>query len=297
MLNYTFSKSVNRSVSGYIAPDNVVLGNLHANESFDHGHEYRWQGVYGDEIWLKLERAGLTPSNVNQLSVLEVCAGMGFLTYHLLSRCMPKHLVVNDISSAELTVAKDLIKKNYPTAQVDWNVGDMHTVHFDRKFDLIIGNSFLHHFHNVPQVLSRFESLLTERGVFISLHEPTPMSTVVEGAKLVAYPLAVLAPGLVNNIVRDRYAGEPSSTDLWMFEPAKLKRVARAAGFNSVVTHPWHLCRTITAQKNNLHLSADKPQLTREEEPVFRKAIYRDASLSKWLPQRFFGSFCIVCRK
>lgn len=298
MLNPTFPKSASGCVgSNYVASNNIALSTLHGNESFDTGKEYRLQSVYGDEIWLKLARAGFTPPVLKELSVLEVCAGTGFLTFHLLSKCAPKSLTVNDISSSELDAARRLVTATYPNTPVDWVLGDMHTVEFGRKFDLIIGNSFIHHFHNVPQVLSRIQTLLTDRGVFISLHEPTPMSTVVEGAKALTYPLAVAAPGLVNDIARARYRGEPSSTDLWMFEPEKLKRVAERAGFTSVDIFPWHLLRTIVAQKKGLHLSANKPRLSDDEVLVLRKAIDKDAFLSRILPQRFFGSICLVCRK
>lgn len=298
MLNPSFPKSASRCVgSNYVAPESIVLSTRRGNESFDTGKEYRLQSVYGDEIWLKLARAGVTPPVLQELSVLEVCAGTGFLTFHLLSKCAPKSLTVNDISSTEMDVAKKMVTTNFPDAAVDWVLGDMHTVEFNRKFDVIIGNSFIHHFHNVPQVLSRIQALLTDKGIFISLHEPTPMSTVVEGAKMLAYPLAVVAPGLVNDIARARYRGEPSLTDLWMFEPEKLKRVAERAGFTSVDIFPWHLLRTIVAQKKGLHLSANKPRLSDDEVLVLRKAIDKDAFLNRILPQRFFGSISLVCRK
>lgn len=298
MLNPTFPKTANRCVgSTFVAPDHIALSTLHGNESYDTGKEYRLQSAYGDEVWLKLERAGFTPAVLQELSVLEVCAGTGFLTFHLLSKCAPKSLTVNDISSVELDAARKLVTTNYLNATVDWVLGDMHTVEFDRKFDVIIGNSFIHHFHNVPKVLSRFQSLLTDRGAFISLHEPTPMSTVVEGAKMVAYMLAIVAPGLVNDIARARHRGEPSSTDLWMFEPAKLKQVAEQAGFTSVDIYPWHLLRTMLAQKRGLHLSANKSRLSDKEVLALRKAIDMDAFLNRILPHRFFGSICIVCRK
>lgn len=298
MLNPSFPKSACRHIgSNYVVPDTIALRTLRGNESFDTGQEYRLQSVYGDEIWLKLARVGFAPSDFNELSVLEVCAGTGFLTYHLLAKCTPKNLTVNDISFAELEASRKLITSNYLEAAIDWVVGDMHAVEFDRKFDLIIGNSFIHHFHNVPQVLSRFHDLLTDKGVFISLHEPTPMSTVVEGAKMLAYPLGVVAPGLVNDIARARYRGEPSSTDLWMFESAKLKRVAQQVGFKSINIFPWHLLRTIVAQRDGLHLSEDKPRLSDDEVHALRKAIDRDALLNRILPERFFASFCLVCRK
>lgn len=77
--------------------------------SFSTGPEYRLQAVYGEEIWLKLKRAGVTPEMFNNSDVLEVCAGTGFLTYHSLSRCRPRHLTVNDLSAQELNAANELL--------------------------------------------------------------------------------------------------------------------------------------------------------------------------------------------
>lgn len=298
MLNPTFPKQECATVTtDYVAPESIVNRTIYGNESFDTGTEYRLQPAFGEELWLKLERAGLTPDVINELSILEVCAGTGFLTFHLLSRCSPKRLTVNDISASEMAAAQHLIQAHYPAATIDWVLGDIHAVTFDRKFDLIIGNSFMHHFYNVPQVLSQFHELLNPGGAFITLHEPTPMSTVVEGGKFFAWPLAVLAPGLVNNIARARYKGEPSATDLWMFEPAKLRQVALQSGFKAIDIHSWGLIRPIVVQRSGLHMSADKPQLSSRERHTFIKAVKVDAILNRFLSHRCFGSICVVCKK
>jgi ubiquinone/menaquinone biosynthesis C-methylase UbiE len=68
-----------------------------------------------------------------ELSVLEVCDGTGFLTFHLLSRCTPKSLTVNDISAGELRAARDLVESNVRGADVTWVVGDVHTIVFHRN--------------------------------------------------------------------------------------------------------------------------------------------------------------------
>ncbi len=191
MLNPTFPKATQRAVcSAYVAPPSIAEHTVLGNAAMETGAEYRLQEAYGDENWLKLERAGLAPEVFNRSEVLEVCAGTGFLTYHLLQRCQPKHLTVNDISAIELSAARELIAIAHPNAVIDWVLGDMHTLDFGRRFDVIIGNSFLHHFHDVPKVLARFADMLNPGGIFISLHEPTPMSTVVEGAKIAVWPLA-----------------------------------------------------------------------------------------------------------
>ena len=283
--------------SAYVAPESIVNRTIHGNEENNTGAETRLHPIFGEEIWLKLERAGFSPSVLNGLSVLEVCAGTGFLTFHLLSRCRPKSLVVNDISASEMTAAQHLMRQSYPSAKIDWLLGDMHTINFERKFDVIIGNSFIHHFYNVPHVLARFQELLNPGGVFITLHEPTPMATVVESGKIVAWPLAVLAPEFVNNIVRERYKGSPSATDLWMFEREALFKVALQSGFKSVDVQPWGLFRPIIVHRNSLHLSSEKQKLDETELKMFRKAIRLDSIFNRILPSRCFGSMCVVCKK
>lgn len=298
MLNPTFSKAVQKRVQrDYVAPQEVAKIILSGNESNATGLEHRFQSVYGDEIWKKLNRAGFPPSYFNDADVLEVCAGTGFLTYHLLSRSTPSSLTVNDISEAELLNAKKFIGHNYPKSKTKWILGDLHTVKFNRKFDIIIGNSFIHHFHNVPVMLDRFASLLKTGGVFISLHEPTPMATVLESGKLFAWPLAVLAPVLMNDISRYRYNGMPSSTDLWMFEPNKLKNLAKRSGFSDAYTNPWGLARPLVVNRHKLHLSEKKPLLTEDEEKIFSRAINLDAVLNRVLPHRCFGSISLICRR
>jgi ubiquinone/menaquinone biosynthesis C-methylase UbiE len=299
MLNPSFSKAMQKSIATpYVAPEEIATRILDGNEAFDTGGaEHRTQAVFGEEIWLKLERAGFGPKEFQGADVLEVCAGTGFLTYHLLQRCRPQHLTVNDISATELSLARQFIGRTYPDAPVNWVLGDMHTVDFGRQFDVIIGNSFVHHFHDVPKVLARFAGMLKLGGVFISLHEPTPMSTVVEGAKVAVWPLAVLAPGFVNDIARARFKGQASSTDLWMFEAEKIKQVARQAGFTKVGALPWGLLRAIVTQRHGLHLSDSKPSLSPDEERRFLRAIRTDALLNRFLPQRCFGSICLICRR
>jgi ubiquinone/menaquinone biosynthesis C-methylase UbiE len=110
VLNPSFPKSAcDKVVSPYVAPYNLVNQTILGNKSNDTGIETRLQSVYGEELWLKLERAGFPSAVLDGLSVLEVCAGTGFLTFHLLSRCSPKTLTVNDISASEMSAAQKLM--------------------------------------------------------------------------------------------------------------------------------------------------------------------------------------------
>lgn len=298
MLNPVFPRiAKSHTLSDFVISDKLAEQIHTSNESFDAGAELRLQAVYGDELWLKLNRAGITASYLNERAVLEVCVGGGFLTHHLLSRSTPKEYTANDISSTEIQAAKNLIASDHPDASIEWVLGDMHFIDFEQRFDVVIGNSFLHHFHNVPKVLTRFSDLLKPGGIFVSLHEPTPMSVVVESSKLPAYLPALIFPSLINELARLRYKGGHSATDVWLFEPTILRQVALRSGFSRVQTIPWNLSRSISTNRNGLHLSADKPRLSFREEETLRKAIRIDDQLNRFLPSRFFGSVSLVCHK
>ena len=298
MLNPTYPKAVSNKVKNtYVAPEELIEKSIASNRAFDTQSEYRLQPIFGDELWEKLKRAGYPPERISNLDVLEVCAGTGFLTYHLLSKCSPKNLAVNDISDSELKNDMALIDESYPEAKIEWLTCDMYELPKTKKYDLIIGNSFIHHFHNVPGLLKLMNSLLKSDGSFISLHEPTLMSTVVESAKTLAYPFALLFPGIINEIARARYSGPPTDTDLWIFKPHLLKKISINQGFSEVKCYPWHLLRPFFVQKNNLHLSKKKPCLSDNEIAVLEKSISIDSVISRFLPSCFFGSITLVCKK
>lgn len=298
MLNPTFSKSIQISVkSDYVAPREISKTTLHGNIGMETGTEYRLQKIYGYENWLKLKRAGINSEFFQNKDVLEVCAGTGFLTYHLLMRCKPRQLTVNDISEKELNSARKLVSSLDSETSIKWLLGDIYDIKPSKKFDIIIGNSFIHHFHNVPLIISKISKMLNPGGIFISLHEPTPMSTVVEGGKLYAWPFAIFIPKMINEIARFRYKGLPSKTDLWMFEPKKIENIAINNGFIEAKTIPWGLARPIIVQKNKLHLCNKKMELSVSEKKLLKKAIDFDAYASKFLPKQCFGSISIVCKR
>jgi len=297
MLNPTFPRSSFRYATSEYTIDDRIFNTLDGNQNFDTGPEFRLQPVYGEEIALKLSRSGLTFQHFKKSRILEVCGGSGFLAYHLHEMYAPNDYTFNDISSAEMNAAQLLLSSSGYN-DISWALGDMHSLKFERSsFDIVIGNSFLHHFHNLPQALSTIYDLLKPGGLFISLHEPTPMSTVVEGAKLMAYPIGLLSPILVNEIAPSRYVGPVSSTDIWMFHPRRLRHLVTKLGFSNVRTISWGLFRPIVVQITNLHLNSDIPRLRSDQTKLLRRSVYLDSIANKILPSRFFGSFCLACRK
>ena len=106
-----------------------------------------------------------------------------------------------------------------------------------RKFDVIIGYSFLHHFNDIPSILSRFSNILTNKGIFISLHEPTVNSIAIETIKPLGYLISLLSPKTIVEYSRRRHAKKDPDknlayyTDIWLIEFNSFKKIALKNGF------------------------------------------------------------------
>jgi ubiquinone/menaquinone biosynthesis C-methylase UbiE len=299
MLNPTYPKSYKKKeIRPYCLENSILKKTIEYNSNLNTGPELRLQKIYGDEIWLKLHRAGFSPKSFSTLNILEVCAGTGFLTYHLLKRSRPKLFIANDISSQELEQSKKFLSKYEFYKNIKWNKEDVYKINLKQKIDLIIGNSFLHHFYDVGKALQNFANLLPKGGTFISLHEPSETAAIIESGKLYAYPLAIFFPGLMNDIIRLKYRNSKIDyTDVWMFKKRKISELALNSGFSKVKIYPWNLVRQIYVAKNSMHLNKTKPKLLDNEVRGLKRAIYLDSYINKFLPWRFFSSLMIVCEK
>lgn len=290
-------KFVDLCTQEYVVPQDIV-GLIQArNANYDTGDEVRLQPIYGFELWKKIESVGLTKSDFINADVLEICAGTGFLTYHLLKEVVPKSLVVNDISEAEIAAAKKLISMNFPAIDIVFQQGDIHHIEFEKKFDIIIGNSFMHHFYDVPLVLSRLHSLLKPGGVFVSTGEPTYLSPIIEGRRFYFWPLAIFFPLKFIQLIRNRKSSEDFGIDVWVFDNKKLISVAHKAGFNYTKTVASNLVRTISSTIFKMHLSDNKKYLSKFEIRILRISIYLDTFLRILLPKHCFAHSVIFFRK
>jgi ubiquinone/menaquinone biosynthesis C-methylase UbiE len=281
----------------YVAPIELISLIQSSNLNFDTGHETRLQSIYGEELWKKIESAGLFKENLFNCDVLEVCAGTGFLTYHLLKHVNPASLTINDISENEIKYAKILIGDTYPNINPQWVIGDIHLIDFNKKFDVIIGHSFIHHFYDVPLVLNRIFSLLKPGGVFISTGEPTYLSPIIEGRKFYLWPLAIFMPKFFLRLIRKYNKAKQFGTDVWVFDPKKLKVEVKKAGFNNCKMVPFNLVRNISNTIFGLNLSKNKMHHSKFELRVIQISIMIDSFLAKILPIHAFAHFTLSCRK
>jgi len=307
MLNPDFSRKIkNADWENYILPEKIISWVVQQNKKSDSGPELRLQRIYGDELWLKIKSLGLKESDFENKKILDICCGTGFVAFHLLKRIKPEKLTILDISEKEIITAKNLLTNNYPGVKINCAVADAVNSRLPAaSFDIIIGNSFLHHFYNIPVALKEFYRLLKPGGVFISLHEPTIASTAFEsknpwnywfyltkGKKYIdfiserglkRYPNVLVRPG--------------GGSDVWLFYKNELVDLFCRVGFIEVKKTDWHFLRPIIVAFLKLHLNKDKRRLSFSEELLQAIATRFDSILRYILPSAFFASLSIKGEK
>jgi ubiquinone/menaquinone biosynthesis C-methylase UbiE len=302
VLNPAFSADVARRLPApYVLPGDIIEAVLSGNSDYDTGRERRLQRVYEDELWRKLERLGAPRATWEGQDVLDAACGTGFLAYHLLARARPASLTLADISTAELDEAEALLRDG-DRAPADLRAVECdltRTPFPDASFDVVVGNSFLHHLPSVPAALTELRRILRPGGRLVVLHEPTPPAFALEsGRPLVIGAYAVLRRRFIRRI---RHPGpgpvREDSGDVWIFERDDLLRLMREAGFATASVEPWHLARSVVVGALGLHLSEQRPQLTPRQERLVGAAIRFDDAASHVVPAAAFGSLSVLAQR
>jgi malonyl-CoA O-methyltransferase len=93
--------------------------------------------------------------------VLEIGAGTGALTHHLLERYKQGHFVITDISPRMIALAQYKLKRK----KAFFLVQDGENIALSQRFDLIAANMIFHWFENVEGGLHRLRRYLKPGGV------------------------------------------------------------------------------------------------------------------------------------
>jgi SAM-dependent methyltransferase len=295
VLNPGFSVEAEEAYgSSYVVPAALREAIVGANAEFDTGAERRTQRAFGDELWFRLRELGVHDLPWSELRVLDACCGTGFLSYHLLARAQPRELTMLDVSADEVRAAERLVGPGRAEAVV----GDLATASLE-PFDVVMGNSFLHHFPDVPDVLASVFRLTRPGGLFVGLHEPTPAALPWESGD----PRQVVSYFLSRRRYMDgtRHPGpgpvRDGTTDVWIFEAEDVSRMLAEAGFTEVRVLPRYLLRPLVMATLRLHLSESRPRLSRFESLLLRASVRLDGLLRRVLPARAFGGVTFVARR
>ncbi len=300
MLNLGFSPRLEEAYGeSYSIPADLADELAEANSEFATGPELRTQGVYGDELWLRISGAGLDRIDWGALRVLDACCGTGFLSYHLLAHVTPRELVLVDISAEELADAERLLS-GASDERLQFVCADLADAGVATKpFDVVIGNSFLHHFPDVPVALSTIHSLVCPGGWFVSLHEPTPAAVPLESGQLRHLIAYTLSPRRYMNRLRHRGPGpvREGTADVWMFDPDDVARMLVEAGFTEVLISRRYVVRPFLVAALGLGLSSQRPRLSLLKTRLLAAAVRIDELLARVLPNAAFGGFAIAARR
>lgn len=301
MLNAAFSKKLDLESKNYILPQEIISRLvISLNQSFDTGPELRLQKIYGDELWLKIKSLGMENFNWKDKDVLDIASGTGLLSYHLLSRVQPRSLTLIDISKTEIDEAKRILGKFSVNLPLKFAVGDATKTDFaDNSFDVIIGNSFLHHFYDLPAAIKEFKRILNPGGLFITLHEPTVASLALESRNPKNTILYILKGDDYINYFRYKKDGVAPGQggDVWMFKPSEIFNLLTTAGFVNIKLANWHCLRPKLVASLSMHLGGKKKKLNLFENFLLTSAVYVDSFLRKILSDNFFGSVAFVAQK
>lgn len=301
MLNAAFSKKLNSESKNYVLPQEIVSRLvISLNQSFDSGPELRLQKIYGDELWLKIKSLGMENFDWKDKDVLDIAAGTGLLSYHLLSRVRPRTLTLIDISKNEINEARRLLEKFSVNLSLKFAVGDATKTDFsDNSFDVIIGNSFLHHFYDLPAALKEIKRILKPGGLFITLHEPTVASLALESRNPKNTILYILKGDDYIDYFRYKKDGVAPGQggDVWMFKPNEMFVLLATAGFINIKLANWHFLRPKLVASLSMHLGGKNKKLNLFEIFLLTFAIYADSFLRKILSDNFFGSVAFRTQK
>lgn len=300
MLNPAFPRGVDDAqLSNYILAKDLAKRAFEKNCSLRNGSELRLQSVYRHELWQKLRALNVSNLNWSKLAVLDVCCGTGLLSFHLLSRVRPATLTLLDASQDELEESKKLLQGRFPGVGPTFVKANLLENELaPSSFDVIVGNSFLHHLYDMPRAASELKRLLKPGGVFATLHEPTPAAIAYESA---SWDLMCRywseGPRYVEQLRRPTPVDQGYGVDIWLLEPHRIQQVFTAAGFSLVRVEGWHIMRPIVVAAMKLHLHQGKPRLTAWETLMLRLAVSADSAMRKFLPLSAFGSLSLSAYK
>ena len=188
-----------------------------ANKQFDDGDYYSipwFADIWRSGFRQKMATAGISIGKSDL--VLDICCGQGYLG-EMIARESQARVICCDLSQPQLHRLRSRVNGSGAIFPCITDV--LHVQFRAQSFDLVLGNSFLHHLADVPAALNELRQLIRPGGYLVVFHEPSITSTFWE-----SFPLSLL---------KDTSSRGGNFTDLWMFEPHDLLDLSRSAGFQS----------------------------------------------------------------
>jgi ubiquinone/menaquinone biosynthesis C-methylase UbiE len=191
----------------------------HSNETFEDGEELdpNWLKLVWQRMFqIKMDAANISIPSGSQ--VLDACCGHGYLGEYISS--LGGEVTFCDLSPLQLDALRArFADQNLPAEVIEADL--LHLPFPDGKFDVVVGNSFLHHLPDVPKGLSELARVLKPGGRLVLFHEPSIRANYWE-----TFPLSLIRDTTYNS----------GFTDLWQFEADRLASVLTDNGFKTPET-------------------------------------------------------------
>lgn len=224
--------------------------------------------------------------------ILDVCCGTGTLCLNVMQKNMfVKCMAIDNSAHAIKRLSERIERENIRNVTALYD--DVTRPAFQAEsFDVIAGNSFLHHLPDNPGFLREMYRLLRPGGTICFTGEPTVASNVLENVLMGS---AVRVAELIG-VKRRRQKEARRLTDIWVYEKDKLTRLLQACGFTQVTITPFGLTvplfNSLTAY---LRTIASRPSL---QPDLYWKALGAvDQYAFFWLPADWHSHFVISGRK
>jgi len=254
-----------------------------ANQSLDSGyvdsHDFPRPAVFFDLVVENLNRSGRAHFN----RAIDVCCGTGFLALELTRRGIIETCLAVDINRAAITILQEKLKAT-PSSRVEPTHANFLSFSPKEKVDLIIGNSFLHHFPDNRAFLLKCHELLNQGGVLFLCHEPSLLNDFLENP--ISYLLTLL--GRRKSVL---------CTDIWQYSVRSATELLQSTGFTHIEIRGFSL---LSSPFNWLVLTIWK-RVLRAPVPrwawgfFFRLTIW-EQKLFFFIPKDWFASFMITAR-
>lgn len=252
----------------------------HANKELSHSyvvaHDFPRPSASFDLLFSYLQRGGAK----HFARAIDVCCGTGYLAMELVRRNIVDKCIALDINARAIAQLEEKLSRE-PNPRIETVHGNFLEVELAEKVDLIIGNSFLHHFPDNKDFLIKCHSLLKEEGILFLCHEPTLANDFLENP--IAFALAKLGK-------RSRFA----MTDIWQYSEAGMTKLLKDSGFRKVEIEGYSFLSSLF---NWLALTVWGRALRRPMPPSAWQFFFRIMNIEKrilfWLPKDWFASFIV----
>lgn len=260
------------------------------------------------------ERAGRMLPRAPYPRVLEVGAGTGFFLLNLWQAGYVEEPHATDISPGMLAVCAENARRL--GCDVRLRTADAERLPYEnRSFDLVVGHAFLHHLPDPRVSLAEMHRVLAPGGALFVAGEPTRAGDrLAGGARRVARGAVRAADRLAGGSLRRPEARAPAtseeralrdleaSVDLHTFEPARVVRWAREAGFRRVRVETEELLSSVFGWAVRTVEAELRPGLLGKRWAWFAYRnylrLYRlDQALARFVPPRLFYNLLLYGEK